>query len=215
MHHSSLAAALCLPLLALAGGVQAADNGYYFGAGAGAARSELGSEFRNTLSSGYGTVRLSEDKTDFAARALLGYRFTPNFSIQGAFGHYGRVEGRAGTTLPLGTVNTERETRALTLGIVARLPVSERLDLTASAGAAFWKTGQETTTVLPVSNVAVRDTRTQTGASPLLGLGMQFRLTENTRLSFDVEHFRTGKDGNSGISRANVNAVFAGLSIHF
>lgn len=215
MHLSSMAATACLPLMLLAGGVQAADSAFYFGAGAGAARSELGSAFRNTLSSGYGTVRMSEDKTDFAARALLGYRFTPNLAVQGAFGHYGKVQGRAGTTLPLGSVNVEREMRALTLGLVARLPVNETVDLTGSAGAAFWRVERETSTALSVANVAAHDSRSQSGASPMIGLGIQFRVAENTRLSLDVEHFRAGKDGGSGTGRANVNAVFAGLSIHF
>lgn len=212
MRKSSLAAGFILAGL-LAGSAQAADKALYFGASLGAVRGELGDDFRNALSSGFGSASLSEDKNDAALRALLGYQFNRNFALEGSWGHYGTVEGKANTTLPLARVGTERETTAFTLDAVGALPLGERFDLTGKVGAAFWRIDMQTTTVLPVSSVAASSTRDQSGIAPHYGVGLQYRLSDAARMTFDIEQFHAGKNGETG--RSAITTVSAGFKINF
>lgn len=203
-----------LLLAATAGTAAAADGqGFYAGLGIGQARSELGSGLRDALAANYGSHTLAEDKNDIAGRILLGYRFGKHFALEGGYGSYGTVDGKAGTTLPLSTVTAERETNAFILDAVGILPVSERVDLTARLGAAFWRVESQVTTTLPVSQVSTRQTREKSGVAPRYGVGLQYRVAEKTRLTLDVEGFRAGKGEETG--KRTVSAVFAGLKFDF
>ncbi|MBI4742173.1 MAG: outer membrane beta-barrel protein [Betaproteobacteria bacterium] len=212
MRKTSLAASLLLAGL-LAGSAQAADSGIYFGGSLGAVYSGLGDDFKNRLSSGFGSASLSEDKRDGAFRALLGYRFNGNFALEGSWGDYGKVDGKANTTLPLSRIATERETTALMLDLVGALPLGERFDLTGKIGAAFWNVETQTTTVLPVSSIASTGKRDQSGVAPHIGVGFQYRVSDTARATFDIEQFRAGKNGDTG--RSTVTTVLAGFKINF
>lgn len=212
MRKISLAGSLLLAGLA-AGSVHAADNGMYFGGSVGAVTSELGDDFKSRLSSGFGSASLNEDKDSVAYRALLGYRFNRNFAVEGSLGNYGRVDGKATTTLPLARINSERDTSAAMLDVVGALPLGERFDLTGRVGAAFWRVETQTTTVLPVSSIATTGKRDQTGVDLHYGIGFQYRVSDTARLTFDVEQFRAGKNGDTG--RSTVTAVLAGFKLNF
>ena len=212
MRKTSLAAGLVLAGL-LAGSAQAADSGLYLGGSLGAVHSELGADFKNHLSSGFGSASLSEDNNDGAFRALLGYQLNRNLAIEAAWGDYGSVDGKANTTLPLGRVRTERETSAFTLDVVGTLPLGERLDLTGKVGAAFWQIDTQTTTILPVSSVASTRQSDQSGIAPHYGIGLQYRVSDSARLTVDIEQFHAGKNGDTG--RSAVTTVFAGFKINF
>lgn len=213
MRYTSWAACFLLPALLAAGGARADESGLYAGIGVGAVRSELSGDFSSRLSAGFGGIRLSQDKSDIAARVLLGYRINRHLALEGGWGDYGKVDGRAETSFPLGRVTIERQTRAFSLDAVGTLPLGERLELTGKIGAAFWRVENSTTTVLPVSSVAVNNTREQSGSSPHVGIGLQYRLSDTVRLSLDIESFRAGKDGDTG--RSHVNTAFAGLKFNF
>ncbi len=212
MRKPSLAASLLLAGL-LAGGAHAADSGMYFGGSLGAVYSGLGDDFRNRLSSGFGSASLSEDKRDAAFRALLGYRFDRNFALEGSWGDYGRADGKASTTLPLSRIGSERDTTALMLDLVGALPLGEGFDLTGRIGAAFWRVETQTTTVLPVSSIATTGKRDQSGVAPHIGIGVQYRIADAARVTFDIEQFRAGKNGDTG--RSTVTAVLAGFKLNF
>lgn len=213
MRYTSWATCFLLPALLATGSARADESGLYAGIGVGVVRSELSSDFSNRLSSGFGGFRLSQDENDVAARVLLGYRINRHLALEGSLGDYGTVDGRADTSFPLGRVTIERQTRAFLLDAAGTLPLGERFDLTGKIGAAFWRVENSTTTVLPVSSVAANNVRKQSGTSPHVGIGLQYRLSDAVRLSLDIESFHAGKDGDTG--RSHVNTVFAGLKFNF
>lgn len=206
------AALACLAALA-AGPALAGDTGAYAGAAIGFNRGGSSSDFRDALSQGYGSHRLSEDRTDLGGRVFVGYRPHRNFAVEGGWSHFGTAGANAATTLPLGTVAAERETAAWFIDAVGIAPVSERLDLTARLGVAFWRVETSTTTRLQVSQVAATGDRAQSGSAPRLGVGLQYRVSDRASLGLDLETFRAGKSG--GVGRATVTTVVAGVKFAF
>lgn len=212
MTYARLAAVAALQALLL-GSAQAGDAGPYAGAALGAVRSGLSSEFKDGLARSFGSYELSEDHSDTAVRALLGYRFNRHLAVEGGWSDFGAAEGQAATTLPLARVSTARETAAWFVDAVGVLPVGDRVDLTGRIGVAFWRVEARTTTTLAVSSVAATAAQTQSGTSPRLGIGAQYRLSEQVRLALELESFRAGKSGDVG--RSTVSTVFAAIKLAF
>jgi OOP family OmpA-OmpF porin len=212
MTYKKLAALAALQAILL-GGAHASDAGAYAGASLGAMRSGLSSEFKDSLARNFGSVSLSEDQSDAAVRALLGYRFNRNFAVEGGWSDFGSVAGQAGTTLPLARVAAARETTAWFVDAVGVLPVGDSFDLTGRIGVAFWRVEATTTTTLAVSSVSASAMQTQNGSSPRLGIGAQYRISDKVRLALELESFRAGKSGDIG--RSTVSTVFAGIKFTF
>jgi OmpA-OmpF porin, OOP family len=96
-----------------AAGAAHADDGFYFGGGAGQTHIDEG---------------LYDDE-DAALSLFGGYQFTPHLAIEGGYFDFGKIEPAAGPSLDADT---------LYLGAVGLLPVNDRFALYAKLGVHRW-----------------------------------------------------------------------------
>lgn len=212
---ASLLAASALALFSsVVGSTRAAEGGGpYAGFGAGMARGSIGDSFDEVLRGHFGSATKSEQRTEAAGRAFVGYRLSPNVAIEGGWGSYGSVEAKARTTLPLATVEVERDTTAFCLDAVGTLPVAERIDVVGRLGVARWRVAFDSTTSLPVSGVSEQFDRKVNGSSVHVGFGLQYRFAERAHFFLEAEGFKAGKG--DVVEKRNVVALLAGIKVGF
>jgi len=173
-----------LPLALLISGVlldttpaNAADNGFYLGAGVG----EMNTNVKDVFGSGY-----KFDENDVGFKLFGGYKFFPWLSVEGAYIDGGSPEIKesdgAGTTAKLGI-----ELQSFVAAAVFTLPIGEQFELFIKPGFAYW----EANTSVSLTSPSFSDSfdERDNGSAFFLGGGAGFNFTENLGVRLEYEWF--------------------------
>lgn len=194
---------LATALLLAAAPAQAADAGFYLGAGVGQMNTEVDDVFGSAF---------DFDEDDVGFKLFGGYRFLPWLSVEGMFVDGGNPEIRA--TSGDEAVRLAIEIRSLAAAAVFALPVGERAELFVKPGVAYW----ESTTVLGYSSPAFSDRidDDDSGSAFFVGAGGGLEITENLGVRLEYEWFEVAPEWDSEeeefIDELEASAGFLSLS---
>ena len=161
-----------------------ADGGFFLSAGVG--RSELSEDFDG----------FEIDAGSTAWRIAAGWRFNDYFSLEGGYNNFGRFDQDVDID---GTpVRVSLKADGFTLGGTASLPVGERFDLFARAGAYFWDGDGD---LNGVTAATPEDTNLYFGA------GLRFDLGERWSLTGDGSRYQL-EDASSTVFSLGVDVRF-------
>jgi OmpA-OmpF porin, OOP family len=219
-------AAMSLALISASTGAAAESAaGWYFGATGGQAQvdidqAELDAAVRSEFAAmGYpvtsGTSTLEDSDTSWSI--VGGYRFSPNFSIEGSYMDFGAAEYRAtGTVNPPGpaisapaTAAEDIEASGFTAAVVGTAPIGEMFELHARAGVMFTKIDVSATVSISGSSGTASDSLDSQDFFFGLGAGLHF--AEQWALSLDWQRFKdVGDEDETG--EADIDRISLGLT---
>jgi OOP family OmpA-OmpF porin len=195
-------------LIASAATIASAQGAYVLGEVGRSKASVDGSTFDNQLTAS-GASGLSSSSGGNANQWRLqgGYRFSPNFSVEGGymdFGKAGYQAGYAGATAS-GTI------KASGLDAVAlySLPVNSRVSVFGKAGIVAARVTSSLSAAAPGSSSDAADTVIR----PIIGFGSEVALTEKVSLRLDYDH--VSRLGTSSTGQMNVDMLSLGLGYKF
>ena len=201
-------------LMAAAGQAAAADAGGYIGFGVGQSRAALDANDVNSslAAAGFGAVTTVED-TDFGFKFYGGYQFNRNFAIEAGYTDFGKFTSHS-VIISGGSGTGDGEWKAYSLDVSALgiLPVGDRFSLFGRAGLSFWNL-DFTFTAMGPGGVGVAS-QSESGVSPLLGIGAKFDVTPQLALRAEIErHFSVGDSNTTGES--DIDLFTVGLQYRF
>lgn len=205
-------AASCL--LALAAEVAAADSGGYIGIAAGQSRAKVdrgGIDAIFTASSL--TASTTIDETGTAFKIYGGYQISQNIAIEGGYSDLGKSKFHSIVTSG-GSGTGDGEWRAYSIDISALgiLPLGDQFSLFGRAGLGIWNLDFKFTASGPGGTGTVSES--ESGVSPLLGIGATFNFTPQFSLRGEIErHFSVGKDDTTG--KSDIDLITLGLQFRF
>jgi len=157
--------------LASSGPVAAQDRGAYLGGAFGQ------STFKEWCDTGGSPITLAScEDTDSAWKAFGGYRFGPNFALEGSYIEWGDASAATSTA-----VSVAANQRSYGLAAVGSLEVAPRFSLFGKVG--FLMTEQETRRITPNPSTFDRDE-----TELHYGLGAKYGLTQNLALRAEWEN---------------------------
>jgi len=190
-------------LLLAAAPTNAADRGFYIGAGAG----QMNTEVDDVFGSGF-----EFDENDVGFKLFGGYKFFPWLSVEGAYINGGNPEikaSEAGETAKLGI-----EVQSLVAAAVFTLPVGDQFELFLKPGIAYW----DSTTSFSFSSPTFSDrfNEDDSGSAFFLGAGAGFDFTENLAARLEYEWFDVAPEWDSGneefVDELDATAGFLSIS---
>lgn len=120
----------------------------------------------------------SEDD-EMAWKIFGGYKFTPNFGVEGAYTDMGTYSS---TTKTSRTAIYHADATAFSVAGIASAPVADNFELFGKLGMARWERESQKDT--SDSNTTIDE-----GTDLLIGAGAQFNVTENIGIRGEVEHY--------------------------
>jgi OOP family OmpA-OmpF porin len=194
--------ALCVPIFS----AQAQTPGGYAGVGLGQSTIDIdGSALEQSLldfaaAEGVAIASSSsrEDDSDTAFKFFLGYRFNPNFAIEGALVDLGDFEASASATdVAFGdtlTVTTDVDFFAFAFSGLAHLPIGRTASLYGKFGIVVWDLEVTEHARLPgfVSSTGVSD---DDGTDFLYGAGVEWGLSRQFALRAEWERYNDVGEG--------------------
>lgn len=142
---------------------------------------------------GYSNVQLQDDKR--ATSWALGYRQPMNerWSVEAQYLDQGKAKPDLTATLPAGKTDAQaaqdiakaRSERGQGLSVTAlyQQPLSQRWNIQAGAGAFAWRSKNDAT--VGTAHYTAKDT----GISPLVQVGLGYKVTSKVTLETSVQHF--------------------------
>ena len=151
------------------------------------------------------------DVNDTGWKLFAGHRFDRHWAVEGGYTFLGRYGFQGQVIADPGTVQASFRADDWNAFAVGVLPLGERFEIFAKAGAGFWRTRLETSgtfsgrSALPV---------TASGTGPIAGLGARLQLTDSfsARLEFE-RFFHVGDAARSG--RSDIDFGSLGLQYRF
>ena len=210
---AALCTLACLPALAQSSysNDQATNTGWYAGANAGRSSATVDNAriTRELAANGFATTSISDRERSTAYKLYGGYKFNPNFALEGGYVDLGKF-GFTANTLPAGSLTGNIRLRGFNLDAVGILPLSERLSAQARIGVTSMQARDNFsgTGAVGVSNPnpSKRDTNFK------LGVGLEYALTPNLGVRGDLERYRVNDAvGNHG----HIDMVSVGLIYYF
>lgn len=208
-------AMLSLAVLQAGNPAAAAEPGGYLGAAFGQSQaSDLNAaEINAALASvGLGAVTSVDDKgTPF--RLFGGYRFSDNLAVEGGYTSFGKFTSQSTIVSGgSGTVNGEWSSYSLNVAAVGMLPVGQSLSLFGKGGLSLWNLDFDLAASGPGGSLTASES--ESGVSPLLGLGAMFNISSKFAIRADWErHFAVGDDSTTGES--DVDLITLGVQFYF
>ncbi len=204
-----------LVILPVAIGVPAlaADTGtgFYLGGNVGQSRAKIdtGAISAGCVAAGFATCATSADEEDVGFKLFAGYRFHPNFAVEGGYFNLGKFNFTTVTTGPAATVAGEaKNDNGFNLDLVGIVPFDPSFSGFARVGAQTSKT----TVSLAVPGFAFSNSETKT--SWKAGLGLQYDFTKDIGARLEWERYRVPNgDGTGG--KADVDLFSLGLVVRF
>lgn len=135
------------------------------------------------------------DKTDTGLKVLVGHKFNPVLAIEAAYVDFGKASGAF--TLSGQRVNAHYEAHGALLAAVIRHAAHPQLSLVGRVGASYLKTKG----VGVVPSIDRRVTLTDSSVKPYLGIGLEFSLNKNLRLTADADFTSAELEGDTGALR--------------
>jgi opacity protein-like surface antigen len=186
----------------------AQDQSWYLSAKLGASEFDLENSFRNSIA--LDDARYEVDTRDTAFQLGLGYQLTPNYALEMHYGDLGESSLNASSALPALQINSEVQTRVLSLDFVASYPVAEQLEVFAKLGAARWDIEADTT-VRDSATIGRRVQADEQDVSAKYGVGIRYAFAEQIALGLEFEQFKAGSDeitGEESLSTVNATMIY-------
>ena len=174
-----LPARAALPLAAASGGASAQTTTSPWYGELGLGQSKASVDCAGTIS--------CDDKGVFF-RAIIGYEFTPDVSLELSAARLGRIKAAA-LVPPFGRVDINASLRSIGLGVAGQLPLNDQWSLTGRLGVASNKTSVSGN----VGGSTGGDSETST--QPYLGLAVNYAIDKRTQLSATVDRNRIEYSG--------------------
>jgi OmpA-OmpF porin, OOP family len=168
-------------LLAAASQANAADRGWFAGVGIG----QMNTEIDDILGSG-----VKFDETDTAFKVFGGYKFFPWLSVEGAYVDGGKPEISESITDGSSTADLKLsvEVQSLVAAAVFTWPISDRFELFAKPGVAFWTSTTDVNVTQDGSSV-YSSNQDDDGTAFFLGAGGAFNFNEHMGVRVEYEWF--------------------------
>ena len=197
---ATLASALLLASLP----ADAADQGFYLGAGVGQMTTDVDN--------------YDFDESDFGFKVFGGYKFLPWLSVEGAYVDGGEPEAKNSGSYD-GYSYSERlsmDVQALVATVVFTLPIGDRFELFAKPGIAYWdSTTRYEFSVEGFGNDSI--SFDDSGSAFFLGAGAGFNFSENLGVRLEYEWFEVAPEWDSDSEEFvdDLDASSALLSVSF
>ncbi len=143
------------------------------------------------------------DKSDTGTKFYVGYKLNPTVALEAAYADFGKgTRGFTGSyfdgfLLRNGDVTESFEARGVLLAAAFRVDAHPQLALVGRLGLAALKT--RFTQSMPVA--AYRYSESDDSVKPYFGLGVEFALNKNLRLTADADFTNAEVNGDSGAVR--------------
>jgi OOP family OmpA-OmpF porin len=144
---------------------QAADKGFYAGAG-------VGQSFVDETAKG-GQVY---DDEDTAFSVFGGYQFNRYFALEGGYANLGKIEAKP--------VGRDLETDSVFLTAVGIVPITDKFSAYGKAGFHRWNLDE----AIPALTGETDDS----GTDPTYGVGLQYRFNDKVALRTEYSRFEVG-----------------------
>jgi len=186
------AAVLALCCIALAPVAAAQQGGWYGGVAAGASRMDLTTRDWND-----GTLSEKELNNEAAAyKVMAGYHFTPYFSAELSYVHFGDTKfngyepGTTPTIWQSGKVFGRAEAKGMSLTGVVSWPFRQRFAVFASGGILMWNTTMLSNPTLAGGTLALSDQQIlhDNGVRFIYGAGAELRIYRQWHMRAAWEH---------------------------
>ncbi len=211
---SSIAAPFLLAALAGSPVVHAQstppDQGFYLGASAGQARTDVPTgEFNDDLLGlGVATARTTSDDKDTGWKLYAGYQFNRNLALELGYADLGKFTLTGVTTGPSIRAHGDIKVKALSLDAVGIAPVAGRVALFGKLGVTYWDTDINVSAT--GAGLTDRSSDSDDGFGWKAGLGARFDITRNVGVRLEWErYFRVGED------KDDVDLLSLGLQFRF
>jgi len=167
-----------------------ADRGWYAGA-------DVGGSVYADACDGAGD-------SDTAGHVYVGYQFNDHLAVEGGYHDLGAIDSMVGNCSSPAPVDPSAD--GLSVSVLGRVPVSEKVSVIGRAGAMFWNMDVDASGNTP----AVSDD----GVSPLAGVGVGVAVTERIegRVEYD-RFFDVGEQETTG--QTDIDTLTAGVAVKF
>jgi OOP family OmpA-OmpF porin len=205
-----LAAACCFSMGSQYG--YAADTKWYAGISLGQSRANPDNDQinRGLQFVGFTTATITDLKNgDTSNKIYGGYRFTPNFALEGGYYNQGHYRYTTTTTGPAGTLTRNIQPQGANLDMVFILPLADKFSAFGRLGAHYTETRDSFTGSGGV--VAVNSSTKLREVNYKLGIGMQYDLTKSVGLRGEWERYASSHATSSG----DIDVYSAGVVVKF
>jgi OmpA-OmpF porin, OOP family len=203
--------------LAIPAGASAQESPWYIGGSIGQSRVKLdtGGLSSDLAAAGMANTGFSANETDTGFKLFGGYRFHPNFAVEGGYVDLGRFSADGTLTtfnfvpiVPLPTKVTIEVRQGLHLSAVGNLPLANRFSVFGRLGAYNLRTETKATVAGSSSGESARNT------GLLWGLGAGYDFTGNVGMRLEWEKFnKVGDKDKTG--QGDVGLLSVGLVYRF
>lgn len=189
------------------------QDGWYLGAGGGAARASIAEDeiTADLMNSGYQVTEFDADENDSGYKIFAGYQFNEHFALEGGYFDLGNYSYDA-TTSPAGMKSGQLDLNGWNLDLIGLLPLSERASLFALVGAHRSKASVHFAGTGAVNVLTPNYAKTTTDYK--LGVGYQYQMTERFGLRLAAERYRmddaVGNDGDLDLYSLSLLYRFGG-----
>jgi len=203
--------------LAIPPGASAQESPWYIGGSIGQSRVKLdtGGLSRDLAAAGMANNGFSANETDTGFKLFGGYRFHPNFAVEGGYAELGKFSASGTVTtfnfvpiVPLPTKVTIEVGQGLHLAVVGNVPLANQFSVFGRLGAYNMRTEMKVT----VSGISSSESARNTGF--LLGAGVGYDFTRNVGMRVEWEQFnKVGDKDKTG--QGDVGLLSVGLVYRF
>jgi OOP family OmpA-OmpF porin len=201
-------AAAALPFDTTLAAEPLSPGGPYLGGGVGIARYSDAGIVADTC--GAFGFTCPADGSDSGFKLFAGYQFGRYVALEGAYVSLGKTQAE----LPADT-RFSAEVQGVTLGLVPRIPVGERLDLFGKVGVMAWHVDLKAAS--PALGLSAQGDGA--GADPTFGAGVAYRFHPNASLRLEWDRYTVDEDVESDGTTVNVGTDIdmfsANISLHF
>src|SRR5712692_536925 len=108
----------------------AEDSGWYVGANVGLTKARIDEDriSNGLLASGFTTTSIDKDERDTGYKLFGGYKFNPNFALEGGYFDLGKFSFKS-TTNPAGTLTGTIKVRGVNVDAVGIMPAGDNLSV--------------------------------------------------------------------------------------
>lgn len=189
----------------------AANAGWYIGASGGGTKAKdapSASEVDAELALLGFTSRSSVDDTDTGWKIFGGYKFNPNFAIEGNYADLGELSIKSIVTAPSSaTINTSWEAKTWALSAVGIVPLAYKFDIFGKVGFQYWDVDYK-------RSAPARASESDNGTDLTYGIGADYNFTDRFALRAEWELYQNIGDSNK-TGESDVEMWSAGLQFSF
>ena len=153
-------------------------------------------------------ISCTADDSDTAFKIYGGYKFTPNFAIEGGYVDGGEYKV-SGSDSFFGTASATFEASGFNIAAVGIIPLSDRFSLHGKAGIFLWDLDVSVT-----SSTQGSGSLSESGTDPMFGVGGTFNITQ--RLGIVVEYEKYLSVGEEDVTgEQDVDVLGVGVVLNF